>query len=293
MNDGWRSAGGSWPRSAGGGEGAPTPCATIPPAARPVFGGWRPASSAAERNDEERLMTRTPTRTSGRDSRGRPVGRLPARCSGCRDPGRMGPSARGRGREAGRGRATRGPSRGARSSWAGARRGVAGARRRSARRRADACAGEEEGSAAEAAGHGGHRRGGTRGPVRRADASRRRRCRHRVRGRRPGRRPGPLERDGLLAGRPDQRVVRGAHQLRPSDDPPACPALRAPDRGPPCRPGARLGGRLPRARRTLSGRRRRSRVPGGVSAPPAGPRRGGRRDDPQDPDAGGDQRSTA
>ena len=88
---------------------------------------------------------------------------------------------------------------------------------------------KKKAAAAEAAGHGGHRRGGTRGPVRRADASRRRRCRHRVRGRRPGRRPGALERDRLLAGQPDQRVVRGAHQLRPSDDPPACPALRAPD----------------------------------------------------------------
>ena len=47
------------------------------------------------------------------------------------------------------------------------------------------------------------------------------------------------------------------------------------------------GGRLPRAGRALPGRRGRPRVPGGVSAPPPGPRRGGRGDHAQDADARG------
>ena len=195
---------------------------------------------------EERLMTRTPL--------GQAVVTLAAVQSvayrrgvpAAGDPGRLGPSARKAARPErgpGRGRAR---SRGARSSWAGVRRPRPGWPL--APDRLDAAQAPPPAKKApprKAAGHGGHRRGGAGGPFRCPDPSRRRRPRHRVRGRRTGRWPGPLERDGLLAGRPGQRVVRGAHQHRSSDHPPARPALRPRDPGSPRCPGAR-------ARRTPS-----------------------------------------
>ena len=240
------------PRSAGSAD----PCATIPPGDAASFGSPVPrAHSRSERRGA--VHGQDATRTSGRDPRGRRVGRLPARRAGHRDPRRVGAHA---------GSAELGPGPGRRRACGleasvpaerGRGGGVARARRRSGRRRGGA-AGVEEGAPEEAAGDGGRRRGGTRRSLCRPDASRCRCPRHGVRGRGPGRGPGPLERDGLLAGRPDQRVVRRAHQHRPSDHPPARPALRPPDRGSPRRPGARLGGRLPRAGCSLRGHRRGS-----------------------------------